>query len=97
VLGTDDVMEILEYLVGRNPALLRSRDRDSLLPLHVACRRGPSFVIVQFLVNLHKVSVKSFTPEGDPPAAISGMLCARAVSRHYLFLDENIPRFGLPI
>jgi ankyrin repeat protein len=37
VLGTDDVVEILEYLVGRNPDLFSSRDQDGSLPLHVAC------------------------------------------------------------
>jgi ankyrin repeat protein len=67
VLGTDDVVEILEYLVGRNPALLSSRDRDGSLPLHVACCRGASFTIVQSLVNLYKASVKSRTSEGDLP------------------------------
>jgi ankyrin repeat protein len=67
VLGTDDVVEILEYLVGRNPALISSRDQDGSLPLHVACRRGVSFNIVQSLVNPEKASVKSLTPQGDLP------------------------------
>jgi ankyrin repeat protein len=67
VLGTDDVVEILEYLVGQNPALLSSRDRDGSLPLHVACRRGASFAIVQSLVNVYKASVKGVTPQGDLP------------------------------
>jgi ankyrin repeat protein len=67
VLGTDDVVEILEYLVGQNPALLCSRDQDTSLPLHVACRRGASFAIVQSLVNLYKPSVKTVTPQGDLP------------------------------
>jgi ankyrin repeat protein len=67
VLDTDDVVEILEYLVDRNPALLTSRDRDGSLPLHVACRRGASFAIVQSLVNLYKASVKSVSPQGDLP------------------------------
>jgi ankyrin repeat protein len=67
VLGTDDVVEIIEFLVDRNPELLRSRDRDASLPLHVACRRGASFSIVQCLVNRYKASVKSVTPEGDLP------------------------------
>jgi ankyrin repeat protein len=67
VLGTDDVVEIIEYLVGQNPALLSSRDQDGSLPLHVACRRGVSFAIVQSLVNLNKASVKSVTPQGDLP------------------------------
>jgi ankyrin repeat protein len=67
VLGMDDVVEIVEYLVDQNPALLSSRDHDGSLPLHVACRRGASFTIVQSLVDLYKASVKSRTPQGDLP------------------------------
>jgi ankyrin repeat protein len=67
VLGTDDVVEILEYLVKRNPELVCSRDHYSSLPLHVACRRGASFSIVQSLVNHFKASVKSATSDGDLP------------------------------
>jgi ankyrin repeat protein len=67
VLGTDDVVEIIEYLVGRNPALLSSRDQDGSLALHLACRHGASFTIVQSLVDLYEASVKSLTPHGDLP------------------------------
>jgi ankyrin repeat protein len=47
--------------------LLSSRDEDGSLPLHVACRCGVSFAIVQSLVGLYKASVKSVTSEGDYP------------------------------
>jgi ankyrin repeat protein len=67
VLGTDDVLEILEYLVDQNPAMLSSRDQGGSLPLHTACRRGASFAIVESLVNLDQASVKSMTPQGDLP------------------------------
>jgi ankyrin repeat protein len=67
VLGTDDVVEILEYLVDRDPTLFSFRDEDGLLPLHLACRRGASFATVQFLVNHYQASVKSVTPQGDLP------------------------------
>jgi ankyrin repeat protein len=67
VLGTNDVVEILEYLVDQNPVLLCSGDQDGSLPLHVACRRGASFSIVQFLVNRYKASVKSVTCQGALP------------------------------
>jgi ankyrin repeat protein len=67
VLGMDDVAEIVEFLVARNPALITSRDQDGSLPLHVACRRGASFTIVQSLVNLYKASVKIVTSEEDLP------------------------------
>jgi ankyrin repeat protein len=67
VLGTNDVVEILEFLVSQNSELLTSRDQDGSLPLHVACRRGASFTITQSLVDLYKASVKSVTSEGDLP------------------------------
>jgi hypothetical protein len=54
-------------LVGQNRELLSSRDQDGALPLHVACRRGASFTVVQYLVDLNKASVKSLTSEGDLP------------------------------
>jgi ankyrin repeat protein len=67
VLVADDVVEIIEYLVGQNSALISSRDQDGSLPLHVACRRGAPFSIVQSLVDLYQASVKSVTPQGDLP------------------------------
>jgi ankyrin repeat protein len=66
-LGTEDVVEIVEYLVSRNPALLSSHDRDGSLPLHIACRRGAASPIVQSLVDLYQASVKCVTPQGDLP------------------------------
>jgi ankyrin repeat protein len=66
-LDTDDIVDIVEFLVDRNPAWLSSRDQDGSLPLHVACRRGASFTIVQSMVNLYKASVKSVTSAGDLP------------------------------
>jgi ankyrin repeat protein len=54
VMGTDDVVEILEYVVNQNPDSLASCDQDGSLPLHFACHRGASFTIVQFLVNHFK-------------------------------------------
>jgi ankyrin repeat protein len=67
VLDTNDVVEILEYLVGQDPALLSSHDQDGALPLHIACRRGASFAIVQSLVKHYQASVKNVTSEGDLP------------------------------
>jgi ankyrin repeat protein len=67
VLSTDDVVEIIEYLVKRNPELVSSPDQDGSLPLHVACRRGAPFAIVESLANLYKASVKSLTSKGDFP------------------------------
>jgi ankyrin repeat protein len=58
-------LDILEYLVDHNPAWLSSRDEDGSLPLHLTCRRGASFSIVQSLVNHYQASVKSVSPQGD--------------------------------
>jgi ankyrin repeat protein len=66
-MDTDDVVEIVEFLVGRNPAFVSSRDQDGSLPLHLACRRGAPFAIVQSLANLYKASVKIVTPRGELP------------------------------
>jgi ankyrin repeat protein len=94
--GTDDVVEILEYLVERNPELLSSRDQDGSLPLHVACRHGASFTSVQFLVNRVKASVKSVSSQGD--CSCSWLVRpACNVSGHYLHLDEALPRCDLPM
>jgi ankyrin repeat protein len=71
VLGTVDVVEILEDLVDRNHARLSCRDQDGLLPLHVACRRGASFPIVQSLVDLYQAPVKIVTPGGDLPVFLA--------------------------
>jgi ankyrin repeat protein len=65
--GMDDVVEIIECVLGRNPEFLSSRDKDGSLPLRVACRRGASFSIVQFLLNRYEASLKRVTCRGDRP------------------------------
>jgi hypothetical protein len=50
-LATDGVVEILEFLVERDPTLLRSGDPDG-------SRRGIPFSIVQSLVNMCKASAR---------------------------------------
>jgi ankyrin repeat protein len=86
VLDTDDVVEILEYLVDRDPTLLRSRDKNRLLPLHLACRRGASFAIVQSLVNHYKASVKSVTPQGDLPLFLACEMPATSLDTIFLLM-----------
>jgi hypothetical protein len=87
MLGTADVVDILEFLVGHNPALISSRNQDGSLPLHVACRLGVSFAIVQSLVDHYKASVKR-------SAALPSLRDVWNVSGHYLCLDEVVPGFG---
>jgi hypothetical protein len=86
VLDTDDVVEIVDYLIERNPELVYSRDQDGSLPLHAACRRGASFTIVQFLVNRYKASVKSVTFEGDLPLFLACEMPETSLSTVFLLM-----------
>jgi ankyrin repeat protein len=86
VLGTDDVVEIVEFLVERNPELLCSRDQDGSLPLHVACRRGLPFNIVQSLVNHDKASVKCLNPEGDLPLFLACEMSETSLDTIFLLM-----------
>jgi ankyrin repeat protein len=88
VLSTDDVVEIIDFLVGRNPTLLSSRDQHDSLPLHVACRRGASFPIVQFLVNCYKASVKSVTPQGDLPIFLACEMPNTSMDTIFLLMKQ---------
>jgi ankyrin repeat protein len=88
VLGMDDVVEILEYLVDRKPELPSSRDRDGSLPLHVACRRGASFAVIQSLVNLYKASVKSVTPQGDLPLFLACEIPEPSLDTIFLLMKQ---------
>jgi hypothetical protein len=82
-------VEILEYLVGRNPALLSSRDQDGALPLHLARRRGACFPIVQSLVNFYGVSVKSVTSEGDLPLFLTCVMPETSLDTIFLLVKQN--------
>jgi ankyrin repeat protein len=88
VLGTDDVVEIIEYLVEQNHEWLRARDQDGSLPLHVACRRGASFTIVQSLVNRYKASVKSVTPQGDLPLFLACEMSETSLGTIFLLMKQ---------
>jgi hypothetical protein len=52
-LGADDVLEILEFLVDRNPAWLTFRNQDGSLPLHVAVEQGASLDCCCCLYEFH--------------------------------------------
>jgi ankyrin repeat protein len=86
VLSTDDVVEILEYLVGQNLEYLSYRNQDGSLPLHVACRRGVPFTIVESLVDLNKASVKSVTPQGDLPLFLACEMPATSLDTIFLLV-----------
>jgi ankyrin repeat protein len=88
VLGTDDAVEILEYLVERNSTLLSTRDQDGSLPIHVACRRGASFKIVQSLVNHNKASIKSATPQGDLPLFLACEIPESSLDTIFLLMKQ---------
>jgi ankyrin repeat protein len=89
VLGADDIVAILEYLVDRNPAMLSSRDQDGSLLLHVACRRGVSFAVIQFLVNRYGASVKSVTPQGDLSLFLACEMPDTSLDTIFLLIKHN--------
>jgi ankyrin repeat protein len=89
VLRTDDVVEILEHLVDRNPDSLASCDQGGSLPLHLACRRGASFSIVQSLVNRYGASVKSATSEGDLPLFLACDMSEPSLDTIFLLMKHN--------
>jgi ankyrin repeat protein len=88
VLGTDDVVDILAYLIDRNPDLLASCDRDGSLPLHVACRRGISFAIIHFLVKHYQASIKSATPQGDLPLFLACEMSETSLDTIFLLMKQ---------
>jgi hypothetical protein len=88
VLGTDDVVEIVEFLASQNSQLLRSRDQDGSLPLHVACRRGISFKIVQSLVKHYQASIKSATPQGDLPLFLACEMSETSLDTIFLLMKQ---------
>ncbi len=93
VLGMSDIVAIREFLGSRNPALPSSRDQDGALPLHVACRRGASFTIVQSLVNLHEASVKSMTSQGDLPLFLACEMSETSLDTIFLLTKLYPMRF----
>jgi hypothetical protein len=57
-----------------------------LITLHVACRRGASFPIVQAVVNHYKGSVKSVTPQGDLPLFLACETPGTSLDTIFLFV-----------
>jgi ankyrin repeat protein len=51
VLDTNDLLELIKFLVHRNPASLNSRNQDGSVPLHVACATSAPLEIVIYLVK----------------------------------------------
>jgi ankyrin repeat protein len=51
VLGMNDLLEIIEFLVNQNPELVSARDEDGSAPLHVACATSARLEIVRYLVE----------------------------------------------
>jgi ankyrin repeat protein len=88
-LDTEDVVEIVEFLVGQNPELLCTRDQDGSLPIHLACRRGASFIIVQSLVNHYQASVKSVTPQGDLPLFLACEMPETSLDTIFVLMKLN--------
>jgi hypothetical protein len=89
VLDTDDVVEIVEFLADRNPAWLCSSDQNGSLPLHLACCRGASFSIIQWLVNRYGVSIKSVTRQGCLPLFLACEIPETSLDTIFLLMTQN--------
>jgi hypothetical protein len=79
-------VEILAYLVGQHSELLSSRDQEGSVHLHLACRRGASFAIVQFLANRYGTSVKSVTPQVGMPLFLEYEMPATSLDTIFLLV-----------
>jgi hypothetical protein len=75
---------------AQNPAWLSSRDQVGSLPLHVSCRRGASFLMVQFLVNRYKASVKRLTPEGELPLFLACEMPESSLDTIFLVMKQYL-------
>jgi ankyrin repeat protein len=49
-------LEVVQFLVERNPAALEAADHGGWLPLHYACQYQASLEVVQFLVETPPLS-----------------------------------------
>jgi hypothetical protein len=67
VLSTDDVSEIIAFLVGRDSSTIMLRNDAGETSLHVACRCGSPFETAKAVVRRHTTSVQCVTPQGDLP------------------------------
>jgi ankyrin repeat protein len=68
VLGTNDLLEIIEFLVNQNRELVSARDRCGYVPLHVACATSAPLEIVRYLVEYapETLRVARATDESSP-------------------------------
>jgi ankyrin repeat protein len=66
--GASSDTEVIKMLLKRHdPATIMLRNNAGETALHVACRCGVPFEIVQSLVHHYKASVQAVTPQGDLP------------------------------
>jgi hypothetical protein len=52
-------LEVVQFLVERNPVALETADNNGQLPLHLACRFKASLDVVQYLVERNPVALET--------------------------------------
>jgi hypothetical protein len=78
---TDDVSDIITFLVGRNPGSLSACNQDGELPLHVASATFSPVEIIRCLVDLEQESILvSRTTDGAYPLYVALERGASSVS-----------------
>jgi ankyrin repeat protein len=88
LIDTDDLLEIIAFLVGKNPGSLSARNQGGELPLHVACATHTSVEIIRFLVDQAPQSIlMPRTTDGAYPlhAALE-----RGASLDSVFSDSDV-------
>jgi ankyrin repeat protein len=85
--GASSDSNVIKMLLERQDAvIIMLRNIANETALHVACRCGSSFVIVQSLVDHYKASVQAVTPQGDLPLFLACATVKPSLDVIYLLL-----------
>jgi ankyrin repeat protein len=72
VLDTNDLLEIIKFLVNQNPELVSARDEDGSVPLHVACATSAPLEIARYLVEYAPETLQvARTTDGSYPLHVA--------------------------
>jgi ankyrin repeat protein len=90
VLDTNDLLEIIVFLVNQNPQLVSARDRDGSVPLHVACSTSAPLEIARYLVEYAPGALRvARTTDGSYPLHVALEHCASSVVIDLLLHNQD--------
>jgi ankyrin repeat protein len=86
--GASSQFEVIKLLLERHdPVTMMLRNNAGETPLHVACRCGVRFAIIQSLVHHYQASVQVVTPQGDLPLFLACAPAEPSLGVIYLLLQ----------